>query len=265
MELNGARILLTGASGGLGRELALGLAQSGASLLLAGRDSARLEKQAAGLGGTGVSVNYIAADLTRSGEIARVAEAARAFDVNILINNAGINVFALYEQQIWADVDRVLDTNLATPMRLTLALLPHLKSQSRGAVVNIGSTFGSLPFPGFAAYSTAKAGLRAFSQALRRELADSRVAMIHVAPRAIATALNSTAVNALNKELGSASDAPEAAARQIIAAIRTGRGETHLGFPESLFAWLNGFAPHLIDRALAGKLAIVKRHVSTPI
>jgi short-subunit dehydrogenase len=263
MQLKDARILLTGATGGLGRELARGLAQAGAHLLLAGRDAARLAEVAAGVGGTGVSVKTILADLNQDSEIERVTLNAQGFGINVLINNAGVNAFALFEQQHWADVQRVLDTNLAMPMHLTQALLPHIKAQPRGAVVNIGSTFGSLPFPGFAAYSTAKAGLRAFSQSLRRELADSGVEVIHVAPRAIATALNTAAVNALNRELGSASDAPEAAARQIVAAIGRGRGETHLGFPERLFAWLNGCAPRMIDRALVGKLAIVKRHLAT--
>jgi len=84
--------------------------------------------------------------------------------------------------------------------------------------------------------------------------------VIHVAPRAIDTALNSAAVNALNHDLGSKADSPQAAARQIVAALRGGRGERHFGFPERLFAWLNGCAPALIDQALKGKLAIVKRH-----
>lgn len=265
MELTGARILLTGATGGLGRSLGLALAKAGADLLLAGRDEARLAGLAETLAHTGADTRVIAADLTGPEEIARVAEAARDFQVNLLVNNAGINAFEMFENQDWAEVARVLDTNLAMPMRLTQALLPHLKGQSRAAIVNIGSTFGSLPFPGFVAYSTAKAGLRAFSQSLRRELADSAVRVIHVAPRAIDTPLNTAAVNALNKELGSNSDLPEAAARQIVAAIRSDRSETHLGFPEGLFAWLNGFAPALIDRALAGKLAIIKRHATNTL
>jgi short-subunit dehydrogenase len=91
-------------------------------------------------------------------------------------------------------------------------------------------------------------------------LADSQVEVVHVAPRAITTALNTDAVNALNRELGSQSDSPESAARQIVAALRAGRGERHFGFPERLFAWLNGCAPGLIDQALKAKLAIVKRH-----
>jgi short-subunit dehydrogenase len=263
MELNNARILLTGATGGLGQALASALAEQGADLLLAGRDEARLENCASaisGIGGTGRVALTLRADLNLAEDIEKTATAARAFGVNVLINNAGINAFGLYEKQDWRTVEQVMTTNLLAPMQLTSVLLPWLKGRERAAIVNIGSTFGSLPFPGFAAYSSAKAGLRGFSQALRRELADSLVEVVYVAPRAIDTALNSDVVNALNKDLGSHSDSPATAARQVVAALQGGRGESHFGFPERLFAWLNGCAPALIDQALKAKLAIVKRH-----
>lgn len=258
MQLNNARILLTGATGGLGQALARSLSAAGATLLLAGRDPARLAECAASLGGATQTVN---ADLTRQQDIEAAAAAAREFDVNVLINNAGINAFGLFERQDWPAIQQVMATNLLAPMQLTHALLPWLKSCEQAAIVNIGSTFGSLPFPGFTAYSSAKAGLRGFSQGLRRELADSHIEVVHVAPRTIATALNNDAVNALNRALGNHADTPAAVARQIVAALRAGRGERHFGFPERLFAWLNGVAPALIDQALKSKLAIVKRHV----
>jgi short-subunit dehydrogenase len=263
MELNNARILLTGATGGLGQALARALAEQGADLLLCGRDEQRLANCASaisGIGGTGRIAISLSADLNLAADIEKTAAAARTFGVNVLINNAGINAFGLYEQQDWRTVEQVMATNLLAPMQLTSALLPWLKQRDHAAILNIGSTFGSLPFPGFAAYSSAKAGLRGFSQALRRELADSQVEVVHVAPRAIATALNSAAVNALNQDLGSHADSPQVAARQIVAALRNGRSESHFGFPERLFAWLNGCAPALIDQALKAKLAIVKRH-----
>jgi short-subunit dehydrogenase len=257
MQLKNTRILLTGASGGLGRELARQLAAAGAKILLAGRDKERLAAIGAELE---MSASSVLADLNSPQGIAAADAAAREFGVNVLINNAGVGAFGLFEQQPWTTVEQVLATNLEAPMRLTHALLPWLKMQPAAAIVNVGSTFGSLPFPGFAAYSAAKAGLRGFSQALRRELADSSVAVIHLAPRAINTPLNTDAVNALNRALKNRSDSTETVARQIVAALRRGNGEHHFGFPERLFAWLNGFAPSLIDRGLAGKLTIVKQH-----
>jgi short-subunit dehydrogenase len=257
MQLKNARILLTGASGGLGQELACQFTDAGAALLLAGRDSGRLSALTAALGAGAANV---CADLERPAGIATLAGAAREFGVNVLINNAGVSAFGLFENQDAATITRLLATNLEAPIQLTRALLPWLKAQPQAAIVNIGSTFGSLPFPGFVAYSAAKAGLRGFSQGLRRELSDSLVAVIHIAPRAIDTPLNSDAVKALNRALKSASDQPQEVARQVVAALRGGHGEHHFGFPEGLFAWLNGVAPALIDRALAGKLATIKQH-----
>lgn len=259
MLLNQARVLLTGASGGLGQELARQLAAAGAALLLTGRDASRLT----GIVPAGSEVECVEADLDDPEGIAKLVAAARRFRVNVLINNAGIGCFGLLEEQSWPDIGQVLKTNLESPMRLTHALLPWLTTQPQAAIVTVGSTFGSLPFPGFAAYSAAKAGLRGFSQALRRELADSSVAVLHLAPRAIDTPLNSRAVNALNRELGNRSDSPSDVARQIIGALQRSERERHFGFPERLFAWLNGVAPRLIDQALAGKLAIIKKHASS--
>ena len=259
MQLTDARVLLTGATGGLGQALSGALARRGAKVLAAGREPEALARLATHLG---AGHRGVRADLNRGEGVAAVVDAARAFDVNVLINNAGIGGFGLFATQDWADIDAVLATNLVAPMRLTRALLPQLASQRAAAIVNIGSTFGSVPFAGFAAYSAAKAGLRGFSQALRRELADTGVAVVHLAPRAIATPLNTAAVDALNRELGHRSDRAEDVAEAIVAALRRGSHERHLGFPERLFARLNGIAPSLIDRGVAGKLAAIKRHAA---
>ena len=259
MELGNARILLTGATGGLGGALAHELSAAGAELLLAARDMQKLGRLRDSLNTRAVIAQ---ADLNSGDDIAALARTARDFEVNVLINNAGIGCFGLLEQQPWQDIERTLSTNLLTPIRLTQAMLPWLKAQPQAAIVNIGSAFGSIPFAGFAAYSAAKAGLRGFSQALRRELADTRVDVIHLAPRAIDTPLNSPAVNALNRALGNRS--PEAAAKKIVEILRRGDRERHIGFPESLFAWLNGVMPRLVDQGLAGKLATIKKHASTP-
>lgn len=259
MQLNGARILLTGASGGLGGVLARELAQAGAALLLTGRDPAALARIDLPAGS---NYRLLQADLTDAAGIDSAVAAARAFGTNILINNAGVASFGLLAEQDWNDIERILATNLGAPIRLTRALLPWLTQQPTAAVVNIGSAFGSIPFAGFTAYSAAKAGLRGFSQALRRELADSTVRVIHVAPRAIDTPINPPAVRALNRALGSATDTPETVARHIVGMLANDVAEGHIGFPERFFAWLNGCAPGLVDQGLRGKLARIKQHAA---
>ncbi|WP_263768515.1 SDR family oxidoreductase [Propionivibrio soli] len=264
MQLTHARILLTGASGGLGYELARQLSGAGAALLLAGREPAKLAELRALLTAQGGEVTTICADLTRAEGVAVIARAAQDFRVNVLVNNAGASAFGLFENQEWPTIERVLATSLEAPIHLTHALVPWLRAQPQAAIVNIGSMFGSLPFPGFAAYSAAKAGLRAFSQALRRELSDSLVSVVHISPRAIDTPMNSGAVNALNAALDTHSDQPSEVAREIVAALARNEVERHIGFPERLFAWVNGLAPQVIDRALAGKLPTIKQHAARP-
>ena len=122
MELNNARILLTGATGGLGQALARALAEQGADLLLAGRDEARLATCVSGIGGTGRIALSLRADLNLAEDVEKTAEAARAFGVNVLINNAGINAFGLYEKQDWRTVEKIMATNLLAPKQLTSAL-----------------------------------------------------------------------------------------------------------------------------------------------
>lgn len=259
MELNRARIVLTGATGGLGAALARQLAAAGALLLITGRNPEQLARvREAG----GVGCRAQPADLTTAEGIEAVAQAGRDFGVNMLINNAGVGGFGLLAQQSAAEVDRILATNLVAPIQLTRALLPTLAAQPAAAVVNVGSAFGRIPFAGFAAYSAAKTGLRGFSQALRRELADSSVRVIHVAPRAIDTPLNSPAVVELNRSLGNACDSPEAVAARIVRMLQQDTPDALIGFPERLFAWLNGVAPTLIDRGVRGKLAVIKQHAA---
>lgn len=263
MNLNSKRILLTGAAGGIGRLLSALLAARGARLGLVDRDQAAVDALASDLApGNAMGIS---GDITRAGDratfVARMREKFGGTDV--LINLAGILDFKRFQETDPATIQRILQVNVEAPMQLVRAVLPQLIAQGEGRIVNIGSMFGSLPFAGFVAYSAAKAALRAFSQGLRRELADTRVAVIHVAPRAIATPLNTPAVDALNRELKTAYDQPEQVAARIVDALRGGAGEHHIGFPEKLFAWINGIAPGVIDNGVAGKLATIKRHATS--
>lgn len=259
MELNRARIVLTGATGGLGAALVRRLAAAGALLLVTGRDPGQLAQvRAAG----GAGCRALRADLTTPEGREAVARAGRDCSANILVNNAGVGGFGLLAEQAPEDVERILSTNLLAPMLLTRALLPTLAAQPAAAVVNVGSAFGSIPFAGFAAYSAAKTGLHGFSQALRRELADTSVRVIHVSPRAIDTPLNPPAVVALNTALGNAADSPDAVAAHIVRMLQQDKADALIGFPERLFAWLNGAAPALVDRGVRGKLALIKQHAA---
>ena len=148
-------------------------------------------------------------------------------------------------------------------MALTQALLPALLKRPESRVLAVGSTFGSLAHPGFAAYSASKFALRGFIEALGREHADTGLVAQWIAPRATDTAFNPPNVVALNQALKTHVDAVDEVAAQIVQALRAGTRRRQLGWPEKLFAWLNGAFPALVDRGLRSALQMVRKHAAS--
>lgn len=258
------RLILTGANGGIGRAIALRLAREGWTLTLVGRAMAELQAQRLALpGGSGIHT-VLQADLTNADDRARLcAEVEQLGDTCGLINCAGIPAFALLDQLGDAQLRTLFDTNVLAPIALCRDLLPLLQ-QRRGVIVNIGSIFGSIGYPGFSGYCASKFALRGFTEALRRELADSPVAVHYVAPRAVDTGLNSSAVQQLNRELGNAVDSPDVVAAAVSKALASKRGgDRYLGWPEQLFVRINGLLPRIVDNALRKPLARVRHHANS--
>lgn len=264
MNLKASRILLTGAAGGIGCATAKALARSGAKVVLIDRNSAALNKlveEMRVLGGHGIP---LMADLTRAEERTRVvAQATMALGgFDALINLAGVLDFTPFDSQDPAMIERTIAVNLTMPMQLVQSCLPTLLAQGKGRVVNVGSTFGSIGFPFFAAYSASKFGLRGFSQALRRELAGSGVGVTYIAPRATRTPLNTSAVVQMNEALKVAMDSPDLVGAAIAKALEEERDEVYLGWPEKLFVRLNALLPRLVDGALRKQHSTMREYAS---
>lgn len=254
-------ILITGASGGIGAELAAMLAAQGHHLLLNGRDERALfALRKSLLGKTDVSV--VCADLLEEEALPVITDAASTFSggIDSVVHAAGINHFGLLETLDDDAVSRVFRLNVELPARLTRALLPQLKSRPAGQVVFIGSMLGRIGYPGNASYCASKAAVRALAESLRRELADTTVRVVHVAPRATRTRFNSPAQTALNDRLHVHSDDAAHVARVIANAMQHNRANTEIGWPEKFFARLNALFPSLVDRGLSGQLAEIKRY-----
>jgi short-subunit dehydrogenase len=245
-------VVLTGASGGIGSALAAALANAGAQVLLVGRRGAALAALAESLGGArNERVTALAADITTTAGRATIRDIAAARGCNALINNAAVPCFGSFADADPLQIDAVLQTNLVAPIQLTLALLPRLRAQPEARVLNIGSATGRLGVPGFAVYGAGKFGLRGFSEALRRELADTSVRVQYLGPRATRTGFNDARDDDFNRRTRTAVDAPEAVAAAALKLLLSGAGERFLGFPESIAVRVNGLAPRLLDRAFA--------------
>jgi len=263
MQLEGKRIVLTGAAGGMGELIATELAARGARLMLADVNEERLmllgERLAAEYPGAGHTA--VAADLCAAEGRARLVQACRDQQgIDVLINAAGLSQYAMLENQSAGYIELMMSVNLVAPMLLCKELLPLLRAPAEAAIVNIGSTFGAIGHPGFVTYCASKFGLHGFTEALRRELADTSVQVFYVAPRAMQTSMNSDTVVQLNEALGNAMDKPEVVVEKLLRVLSgQSDGDFFLGWPEKLFVRLNGLLPSLVDNALGRQLATIKR------
>lgn len=224
-DLTGRGALVTGASRGIGREIAKRLASEGMHLALAARSEDELRELAGELrkGGTGAAV--IPTDLADRRAVAELArQAEEALDgVDVLVNNAGITRTSRYHLRDPDDVARTVEVNLLAPMLLARALLPGMVERGRGHVVNIASLAGKAGPPYEAAYGATKAGLIGFTQSLRREYRGSGVSASVVCPGYVsgagmyADALRDTGAEAPGTIGGST---PEDVAEAVVRAVK---------------------------------------------
>ncbi len=252
MELKNCNILLIGAAGGIGRHLSLQLLDRGANMLLTSLTEEELAPLQLLLRLAPPNYHCLAADITDAGGRQNCVDTMLEHfgGIDMLINLAGIGDFSLFEQQTPEMIEKIIQVNTIAPMLMTHAVLPQMRRQGQGQIVNIGSTFGSIGFSCFTTYSTSKFALRGFSQALRRELVGSGIQVTYVAPRAVHTPLNSPAVYAMAEAIKMQFDSPEEVAKEIVKAIVQDKKEHYIGFPESFFARINGILPGLVDNSL---------------
>ena len=256
MKATEARVVLTGAAGGIGRAVAQQLVRSGAAVMLVGRSAARLAALARELslltGTDNTSETRLAwrvADLTDAQALAQLADDAARWRCNVLVHGAGVPAFGPIAEIEAERLHTLIETNLVAPMRLTQALLPHLRTRARAQVICIGSALGRIGLPGFAAYSATKFGLRGFAEALRRELADTPVRVQYLGPRSTHTAFNDARVEAYLSATGAALDPPGRVAEALLALLESERAERYVGFPEVLAVRLNALASSWLDGA----------------
>jgi short-subunit dehydrogenase len=185
-DLKGKRALLTGASRGLGVHIARGLAEQGVALVLVARDVAKLETVARGCNALGVEVRTLGGDVCRPEDRDRML--ADAGELDILINNAGIEVTKRLTDQSEADVRNQIETNLIAPIALARQVLPRMIARRRGVIVNISSMSGKAATPFNSVYAATKHGLNGFSSSLGIELHGSGVHVGVVCPGFVAQA-----------------------------------------------------------------------------
>lgn len=252
MKVKGCTAILTGATGGIGRAIAWELARRDVStLIVVGRNVDRTGALAAQLSSYGVTAHAFIGDVIDESVPPRLARfAAQIGGADLLINCVGVQNFGFFVDEPARAAAALLQVNTVAPIALIHAVLPGMIKACRGQIVNVGSIFGSIGFPCFAAYSASKFALRGFSEALRRELAGSGVTVTYVAPRFTRTGFNRGAVSRMADALRMNQDEPDAVARSIVDAVEREGRNRYVGWPEKLFVRVNSVMPRLVDLPL---------------
>jgi short-subunit dehydrogenase len=238
MDIAGSKVLLTGATGGLGQAIARALSAKGAELVLTGRRVEVLEPLASEL-----SARTLAVDLSEAAEIDRLL--AEAGEVDILVANAALPASGMLDSFDVRQIDRALDVNLRAPIVMARALAPEMVKRGSGHLLFMSSLSGKAATAGSSMYNATKFGLRGFAMAMRAELHGTGVGVSAVFPGFIREAgMFAEAQVQLPRGVGTRS--PEDVAKATVEAIERNRGEVDVA-PLSLRlgSAFSGIAPEL--------------------
>ena len=267
MRLADKIFVVTGAGGGVGRELSLQLLAKGASVAGADLNAAALAETASAAERHGSRFEPFVLDITSQSEVAAFPARvdARFGAADGLINNAGIiQPFTKLDSLEEPTIDRVISVNFLGTLSMLRAFLPVLRARPEAQIVNLSSMGGFVPVPGQTVYCAAKAGVKMLTEGLASELRGTKVHVLLVFPGAIATRIaeNSGARTLTNAPNGSSklkAMSPHLAAEQILRAVEHGRSRLLVGrdaqFMDKLYRMAPGFASARIAEKLKGLLS----------
>jgi short-subunit dehydrogenase len=251
-EIKGSRVIVTGASSGIGRELARELGREGAELVVVARREPRLRELAGEIGGR---VEVVAGDITDAQTRRRAVEAAQSSfgGLDILVNNAGVGAVGLFEHADPARIRQLMELNFFAVVEMTRAALPLLKLGTNPMVVNVGSVLGHRAVPLRSEYCASKFAVQGFSESIRAELAAHRIDVLVVSPGATDTEFAQSVVESVGEPAWlEPSPVPAVrVARKTVKAIRRGRHEIMPYAMGKLLFWANRVSPRLVDYFMA--------------
>lgn len=255
-DLSGKRAILTGASSGIGRALAMELGAAGVRLALFARSTDKLNATADEIQAKGGTALAVPGDVTSPDDRERlVRTAVGAFGgLDLLINNAGIASWGHFATSTEEINRKILEVNFFGPVELTRLAMPHLTEGDQPAVVNVTSMTGRRGMPAWPEYSASKAGLVGMSEAWRGEFARFGVDVITIVPGLTKTNLNNSLLRRDGRADLPEGMPPETVARRIVEAIRTNAVEVVIGGEARKILLMNKFFPRLLNLLVSRKV-----------
>lgn len=258
-NLSGSRILITGASSGIGRALAPLCVQQGAHVALAARSTERLEQLARELSTQSQSeVLAVTADLTNEDDRRRLVQtvADRFGGLDVLVNNAGVGSFGHFVTASEEVLRQVMEVNFFAPAELMRLAIPLLTQGRQPAIVNVASMCGRRGVPAWSEYSASKFALCGLTEALRAEFARFDVDVLLIVPGLTQTELRSNLLHNTGRmkiDLDQGMT-PEYVASTIVRSLKRNRLETVIGWEARWILRINRWLPGLVDRLMARKV-----------
>lgn len=256
IDLQGKVVVLTGASSGLGREAAAHFARRGSVLVLAARRGEALEETASACREVGGSAFCVVTDVTVEEDVNALVRTALepTGTIDVWINGAGVTLFAPLDQGPFEEHRRVIEVNLIGPMLCARAMLPILRQQRRGVLINVGSILSKVGQPFVPSYIISKFGLRGLTEALRADLADlPDVHVCSLLPYAIDTPHFQAGANYIGREPRPVPPtlSPETVAEALVRLAERPRREVHVPRVAALGLLLHDLAPRPVERLVS--------------
>jgi short-subunit dehydrogenase len=257
-DLQGRRILITGASSGIGKALAQQLAPLGAKLVLAARSEDKLNALADSLPGPKENVLVASADITSEVDRQRLLDRAveRFGGLDVLINNAGIASWAHFADSTEEIMRQIMEVNFFAPAELIRKAIPILTSGVEPAIVNVASMCGRRAMPAWSEYSASKYALCGLTEALRGELARFDIDILLIVPGLTRSEFSQHFLRAEGKAKIEYDKGmpPEAVAARIVRSLQKNKTETWIGSDTQWMLRVNRWLPRFVDYMLARKV-----------
>ncbi|WP_374531014.1 SDR family oxidoreductase [Acinetobacter sp.] len=255
--------VIVGATGGIGKAIVENLCKNNVNVVLVARNAEALQSMQTELKRQfpQLQLQSLCCDLSdaESREQFIQALSQQNIRINYYINNAGVNDFSLFSHQSGEAIEQMMLINVVYPLQLIQQIIPLMSKTAPSQIINMGSTFGSIGYPGYVSYCASKFALRGATEALAREYSNSTIQFKYFSPRATDTAMNSPVVVEMNAKLGVKMDSPAFVAEELYQFMQNDKLYYQVGYPEKIFVKVNQVLPNVVSNSIQKDIDKIQR------